>query len=227
MIKRLLSYFVPINIFKTQSTVSRTLEVTWNNGQLVLDSQNTNYSYGSLQRVLRKGLIKIGFDRVREMNHILVLGVGGGSVIKTLVDEVKFTGRITGVDIDQQVIDLADQYFRLSSIPNLEVIVDDAFDYVLKTKNKHDLIIVDIFKDTEMPSFVFESFFSERIGFLLNPGGYIMFNTMTLSEADEDRNREYKKHFDPVKFKLMCLHKLEEHNELIIVHKNVDDAPQG
>jgi hypothetical protein len=29
------------------------------------------------------------------MNQILILGVGGGSVIKTLVDEIKFKGSIT------------------------------------------------------------------------------------------------------------------------------------
>ncbi len=65
MLRRLFSYFVPINIHKKNSGVSKTLEVTWNNGQLVLDSKNTNYSYGSLQRILRKGLKYIGFERIK------------------------------------------------------------------------------------------------------------------------------------------------------------------
>jgi hypothetical protein len=33
--------------------VSKSIEITWTNGELVLDSENTNYSYGSLQRILR------------------------------------------------------------------------------------------------------------------------------------------------------------------------------
>ena len=55
--------------------------------ELVLDSKNTNYSYGSLQRILRLGLKNIGFDKIVPMDHILVLGVAGGSVIKTLVED--------------------------------------------------------------------------------------------------------------------------------------------
>ena len=64
MLRRLLSYLVPINIYQKNSAISKSIEVNWNNGQLVLDSKNTNYSYGSLQRILRIGLKKIGFETV-------------------------------------------------------------------------------------------------------------------------------------------------------------------
>ena len=106
MLRRLLSFLVPINIHKQRSAISKSLEVTWANGELVLDSRNTNYSFGSLQRVLRKGLREIGFERIRSMQKILVLGVAGGSVIRTLNDEIKFGGNITGVEIDSDVLDL-------------------------------------------------------------------------------------------------------------------------
>jgi hypothetical protein len=58
--------------------VSKSIEITWTNGELVLDSENTNYSYGSLQRILRLGLKSIGFDKIIKMNHVLILGVAGG-----------------------------------------------------------------------------------------------------------------------------------------------------
>ena len=123
MIRKLFSYFIPINIYQKNSAVSKTLEVTWNNGELVLDSKSTNYSYGSLQRILRKGLKYIGFERIRNFESILVLGVAGGSVIKTLVDEIKFKGKITGVEIDATVIDIANRYFELDKIQNLEIVI--------------------------------------------------------------------------------------------------------
>jgi predicted membrane-bound spermidine synthase len=159
MLKKLFSYILPLNIYKKKSSVSQSLEVTWANGELVLDSKNTNYSYGSLQRILRKGLKKIGFERITSMHHILVLGVAGGSVIKTLVDEIKYKGKITGVEIDAEIIAIANEYFQLNEIPNLEIIIDDAFEFVLKTKEKYDLIIIDIFQNTKMPNFLFEKFF--------------------------------------------------------------------
>ena len=121
MIKRLLSYIIPIKIYEKPSKISKTLEVSWNNGKLVLDSKNTNYSYGSLQKVLRKGLIAIGFDNIKSMQEILVLGVAGGSVIRTLVDEIKFEGNITGIEIDASSIEIANQYFGLNQIKNYKI----------------------------------------------------------------------------------------------------------
>ena len=73
MLAKFFSYFIPINVMKKNSSVSNTLEVTWNNGELVLDSKNTNYSYGSLQRILRKGLKYIGFERIKKFENILIV----------------------------------------------------------------------------------------------------------------------------------------------------------
>ena len=219
MIRRLFSYFIPINVYQKNSAVSKSLEVTWTNGELVLDSANTNYSYGSLQRILRKGLKSIGYDRIIEMQHILVLGVAGGSVIKTLTNEIKFKGKITGVEIDSSIIALANEYFRLNEIPNLEIVIEDAFEFVLKTKEKYNLIIIDIFQDTTMPNFLFEEFFINRIGFLLNEKGIILFNTMCLKENDNIRNDKYVATFNKKGFLVRKIPRVEQHNELIIVEK--------
>lgn len=223
MLKRIFSYILPINIVKKHSALSKSLEVTWANGELVLDSANTNYSYGSLQRILRKGLKSIGYDKIIEMQHILVLGVAGGSVIKTLVDEIKFKGKITGVEIDASIIALANEYFQLNEIPNLEIVVDDAFEFVLKTKEKYDLIIIDVFQDTNMPNFLFEEFFINRIGFLLREKGFILFNTMCLKENDNIRNDKYVSAFNKKEFVVRKIPRVELHNELIIVEKTKSD----
>ncbi len=219
MLKRLLSYFVPINIYHKKSAVSKSLEVTWNNGKLVLDSKNTNYSYGSLQRILRIGLNHIGPKRIRGMENVLVLGVAAGSVIRTLVDEIKFCGKITGVDIDHEVIKIANEYFGLDQIQNVQIHIDDAFDFVLKTKAAYDLIIIDIFSDTKMPNFVFESFFINRIGEITTAGGVILFNTMLLTPADEARNKQYLSDIDTRLFDVYTIPRLETHNELIVIKK--------
>lgn len=219
MLKRLLSYIIPINIHKQKSSVSKNLEITWANGELVLDSKNTNYSYGSLQRILRKGLESISFDRILKMNHILVLGVAGGSVIKTLTEEIKFKSKITGVEIDPEIIKIANSYFNLDQISNLEIVIDDAFEFVLKTKIKYDLIVIDIFQDTTMPNFLFEEFFQNRTCFLLKEKGVILFNTMCLSEKDNLRNKSYLENVDSDLYISRTIPRVEEHNELIIVEK--------
>ncbi|GEC78211.1 spermidine synthase [Flavobacterium aquatile] len=218
MFAKFFSYFIPINVYKKNSSISKSLEVTWNNGELVLDSKNTNYSYGSLQRILKKGLKYIGYERIKKFDSILILGVAGGSVIKTLVDDVKFKGKITGVEIDAEIIEIAKKYFKLDAIKNLELHVDDAFEFVLKTKENYDLIIIDIFQDTKMPNFLFEDFFINRINLLLNPEGFILFNTMVINEKDRIRNLDYRKKFNG-NYSIRMYPKVEIHNELFTIKK--------
>lgn len=218
MIKRLLSFLLPVKIHQKKSVYSKNLEVTWNNGYLVLDSENTNYSYGSLQRVLKKGLKYIGYERIRGFQSILVLGVAGGSVIETLKKEIKFDGIITGVEIDPVVVELATKYFGLGKYNNVSIVIDDAFEFALKTKEKYDLIIIDVFQDTTMPNFLFEDFFINRINFLLNVNGFILFNTMVLTKNDAERNFAYRNKFDS-NYSVRLYPKIEEHNELFTIKK--------
>lgn len=218
MFKKILSYFIPVNLLRKDSEVSQRLEVTLNYGKLVLDSKNTNYSYGSLQRILRKGLHYIGFERIRGFSNVLVLGVAGGSVIKTLSEDIGYKGKITGVEIDPKVIELANTYFGLADVPNCTIVIDDAFEFVLKTKDRYDLIIIDIFKDTVMPNFLFEEFFINRINFLLKVNGFILFNTMTLTQKDKDRNTAYREKFSK-DYSVRMYPKVEDHNELFTIKK--------
>ena len=221
MIKKLFSYLIPIKIYQAKSAVSKSIEVTWANGELVLDSENTNYSYGSLQRILRIGLKNIGFEKIVAMDSILILGVAGGSVIKTLVDEIKFEGQITGVEIDPEIVKVANKYFKLDEIKNLKIIIGDAFEFVLKTKDKYDLIIVDIFQDTTMPRFLFETFFINRICHHLKNNGFVLFNTMILNENQNQRNKKYVSEFYQHQFKIKTIPRVEVHNELIVIEKLV------
>jgi predicted O-methyltransferase YrrM len=219
MIQKIFSYLIPIKIFKKKSARSKVIEVTWANGELVLDSENTNYSYGSLQRILRYGLRNIGYETILKMEHVLLLGVAGGSVIKTLVDEIEYKGKITGVEIDPDMIQIANQYFNLDQIKQLEIIIDDAFEFVLKTKDKYDLIIIDVFEDIKMPNFLFESFFANRVFSLLKNKGVVLFNTMILDEAHNVRNRKYISEINSKLFSSKMLPRVEVHNELIIIEK--------
>lgn len=218
MIKRWLSYLFPIAVIKKQSSRSQTLEVTWSDGQLVLDSKNANYSFGSLQRILRYGLLKIGFEKVASMNEILVLGVAGGSVIQTLRTEIKHQNRITGIEIDQDVLEIAKTYFHLNEVENLRLILYDAFEFVLRTKNKFDLIIIDVFDDVKMPNFLFETFFLHRLHEILNPEGKILFNTMILEPQHSQRNEQYILDASQY-FRVEPLKQIEKHNQIIILTK--------
>ncbi|HLO73414.1 MAG TPA: methyltransferase domain-containing protein [Flavobacterium sp.] len=218
MIKQLLSYFLPIKIYETQSTVSSNLEVTWNNGKLVLDSKHTNYSYGSLEKVLRRGFQQIGYTTILEMKSILLLGVAGGSAIKTLIEDINYKGLITGVEIDEEVIKIANTYFGLNQYKNVNIIIDDAQKYVEIDDTKYSLIIIDIFEDSNMPDFLFEEKFINNIKKSLEINSYILFNFMILNDY-EKKFTAFKSKFNSSEFKVVNLVNVEEFNQLLIIQK--------
>jgi spermidine synthase len=219
IINKLLSYIVPVKIDQKESKINKNLEITWNNGHLVLDSLNTNFSYGSLQKVLKHGLKDIGFGRIKTKKSILVLGVAGGCVIKLLVNEIKFKGSITGIEIDPDTITLANQYFNLDQIPNVNIIMGDAQKFVKESKMTYDLVIIDVFEDCIMPCFLFEEDFMNNIKELLVQNGMVLFNTIVTNFNHQIRNNNYKKlvttHFQDVR----VISEIEGNNELFILKK--------
>ena len=219
MINKWLSYILPIKIFEIKSSLSKNIEVTWNNGKLVLDSENTNYSYGSLQKVLRNGLVKIGFAKIQEMQSILILGVAGGSVVKTLVEEIEYTGKITGVEIDNEITAIANKYFKLNEIVNYTPISADAKLFVEDCKEQFDLIIIDIFQDATMPDFLFEKTFVSNIQRLLQANGFILFNTMNLDKEGINKNKQFISYFETSNYTVKEFKNIEVYNELILLEK--------
>ncbi|MFC7772836.1 spermidine synthase [Flavobacterium sp. GCM10027622] len=214
--KRILSYFYPITIHQTLSDINQNLEITWNNGQLVLDSKNTNFSYGSLQRVMRIGLNRIGKDRITQAESILLLGVAGGSVIQTLRKEYHTNGKITGVEIDEKTIALANTYFSLNTISNLEIVINDASEYIKTTSGKFDLLIIDIFQDKIMPDFLFTDEFITNIKRILTNNGFVLFNSIVTLSDDYERNKKFEKLLQS-KFKTVIkVSRVEGDNELFI-----------
>lgn len=217
MFKKILSYFYPITVYHKSSNISKSLEVTLYNGKTLLNTKNTNYSYGSLQTVLKKGLLTIGESEISRMDTILVLGVAGGSVIKTLITDFEFTKSITGVELDAEIIEIANAYFDLDKVTNFKCIIDDAEQFVATNKDLYDLIIIDIFKDTEMPEFLFQESFINNIKQRLHKKGYIIFNMMILDASKKDKIEQYLKYFEDENYAKKALKNVQHYNDLIII----------
>lgn len=218
MIKRLLSYLVPIKVYETPSNTSTNLEVTWNNGTLVLDSKHTNYSHGSLEKVLKKGMQHIGYKTLKDVKSTLLLGVAGGSAIKILRNEIQNKGKIIGVDIDPKVIDIATTYFNLGDYQNFEMILEDVRVFIAYNEQKFDFILIDIFEDNVMPNFLFESNFIDNIKRSMSKDSYILFNFMLLNDI-ENKLHKFTAAFPTEDYKVTTLVNVETFNKLVIVTK--------
>ena len=75
--------------------------------------------------------------------RVLLLGVGGGSVAHALrtLDE---SAEIVGVEHDPQVLRLARRHFGLDAL-RLEIVVEDALDYLTRERRRFDLVVEDLF----------------------------------------------------------------------------------
>lgn len=170
--KKVFSYLWPLTK-RINSHHSGLLEITWLNGKKVLDSKNANYSYGSLEKVLDCGL---SLSKAERSSNILVLGLGGGSVLGLLRKKYKYTGKITAVEIDPAVIDIALTEFNIGQHEPLELLCEDAFDFVQRSAAGFGLIIIDIFIDTNVPLQFFSTKFWNNITGLLGEKGEVIFN---------------------------------------------------
>lgn len=205
---------------KIRSSINTRLEVTWLKGQLVLDTKNTNYSYGQLEQVFKRGFKFIGHTKIRAMNRILNLGLGAGSTVHLLRNEINFTGSITSVELDETILFVAQKYFNLDRYHiGHRIVQQDAFEYVLACQEQYDLVVLDIFQDQYMPSFLFEQYFVNHLQQLIQLNGFLIFNTIVLTTEDEDRNQKFKQLFDTHQFSVRTMPSTLAHNQVITIKR--------
>lgn len=155
------------------SEINEKLKVVWADGKKLLNTKNTNYSYGGLQEVLERGLRIIPIQRVEST---LVLGMGGGSVVDSLRNKLEYDGPIIGIEIDLVVIDIAKKEYNIHNDPKVQIVQADANEYVAETRDKFDLIVVDIFIDDIVPEEFYLPTFWNNIESITSDNGFVLFN---------------------------------------------------
>lgn len=218
ILKKYFSYLNVIPERTYQSTYNGVLEINWLNGKKILDTKNTNYSYGNLGKVLQKGLKSVTTDFRNEETSILILGLGGGDVVKQLRSNFKSHANITAIEIDPVIIEIALKEFDIIPNSKLEIVNNDANVFLKYTKEHYNLIIVDLFNDVTIPDFVFQTEFIKSVYNVLHLNGSIIFNTFILSDVHKVRNKKFvenlKRYFSVEEFT-----NLYGHNHLIITKK--------
>ena len=149
----------------------------------------------------------------------VILGVGGGSVIKLLQDEFQFGGKILGIELDPKVIEIANRYFGLNERKNIEINIGDASEFVKNTATTYDLIIIDIFQDKIMPDFLFSSPFIISLHKILSENGSIVFNSIVTLSVDYKRNAVYHQLVKDTFSSITKLINVEGDNELFIMSR--------
>lgn len=109
----------------------------------------------------------------KNAQDVLILGMGSGTYARQLLRYRPGT-KVTGVEIDQKITDLAHQYFQLpSEVPVAEY---DGRAYLNETDQKYDVIMVDAYQDITIPFQMSSVEFFQSVRSHLKPGGVMVVN---------------------------------------------------
>lgn len=177
MTKKILSYVLPQKIKEGRTGLGQHYEINYENGVKVLNSENTNYSFGSLHQIMQKGIDEVLKNHQPKM--ILMLGLGAGSALNILNKKCKWPYHVVVVELDGDLIEIAKEEFELKTYDNLELIHDSAEQAIDRlSKQTFDLVIDDVFWDNQVPEFCMEERYLNACSGLLKGEGVYMRNIM-------------------------------------------------
>jgi spermidine synthase len=119
--------------------------------------------------------------------NALLLGLGAGTLAHLLTRRFPDI-RIVGVDIDSQLIDFARQHFDLA-LPNLEVVIGDAFAYAAECRDQFDYIGVDLFCGHAFQRGALAKPFLRHLKAMAGPTGEIVINLFRDRRSETRVNR--------------------------------------
>lgn len=196
-IKTILSYMYPTIIETREGSVTPYLEITKSNGKYVLNSHNANYSFGGLHILFDAFFKQINIKQY-QIQSVLLLGMGAGSVVTLLKEKYKLNCDITAIEKDEVVIELAKKYFHIEKHKSLKIVNDDAFEYVKTTYKKFDLIISDLFIDGNVPEQFASSEYITNLKRISNTNSCLIYNKMTEDPKHKKEVKAFEKLFSEV-----------------------------
>jgi len=108
-------------------------------------------------------------------NKVLVVGMGGG-VFSNLLARTFSDIEIDAIEIDPVVVGVARSFFGVKATGRYRIHIEDAADYVARTKKRYDIIFLDAYDGDGIPEHLKSKAFFKRVASLLNPGGVIVAN---------------------------------------------------
>ncbi|MES2558908.1 MAG: hypothetical protein V4590_04170 [Bacteroidota bacterium] len=170
------------------------LEVWLVNGKLILNSAHANQSYDSLHHVFKHVFEEIQLEH-QPVHHVLLLGLGAGSVAEIIEEELVMNCKITAVEKDPLMIELGIKYFDITRFRQLQIVLDDALHYVQNCKQQFELIIIDLFVDNQVPEpFTSESFLTD-LNRLLSREGFVLFNMIVQTPSQLEQFKRVHRFF--------------------------------
>ena len=158
---------------------------------------------------------------VPKPQKILVLGLGGGTLIKALMDLLP-QAKIDVVEINDAIFEVAKEYFSFKPNVNTSVVISDGYEFVKKQAQdpalkKYDLIILDAFDKDYIPAQFLSKEFVHMVHSIVAAKGVVVVNTFANSKYATLEDGLYKD-----EFKQFLNLKTSNGNRLIITSPDVE-----
>lgn len=114
------------------------------------------------------------------VRRFLCIGVGTGTAI-THVFRRHPQAKITGVDIDGEVLHVARKYFAVPDDPRVKLVQADARPYVARLADRFDLAFLDAYYHEETPKTFLSPVYLSAVSDRLEPGGLFVANVIMAS----------------------------------------------
>lgn len=186
---------LPKVIYKTQSELNGEIDVLQDGktrrlrAQKVTQSLNFDSPYA--QKMFWGKIITLLQKEIPDFENILILGLGGGT-LQHLISQNFSDAKITSVELDPVMVDVAKKYFDLDKIPNHNVLIEDACKVIVEPEEhnlKHksfDVVVVDIYCGHKFPDLGRSGNFMAHVAKMTRTDGLVIINRIYLDEFQED-----------------------------------------
>jgi len=127
-------------------------------------------------------------EQINADSKVLILGLAMGTYCQLVYDYYGYDVQITGVEIDQKIVNLArGKYFELSD--KVDVVVTDGRAFLAYGNNeKYDVIVVDAYQDITIPFYMCTQEFFTLVKNHLTDDGVLVVNLNMRAEQEGNIN---------------------------------------
>lgn len=130
------------------------------------------------------GYLHLALALAPQAARTLAIGLGGGTVVKRMWRDYPEM-RIDAVELDQDVIEIAHEYFALPRDERIRVLVDDGRHFLEECTENYDIAIVDAFDGDDVPGSLTDAGFMAAARRKLTAGGVLAYNFMGSVEGEQ------------------------------------------
>lgn len=112
-----------------------------------------------------------------EPKRALVIGLGGGSLVKQLWRD-HLDLHIDAVEIDAEVAEIARELFALPDDSRISVHITDGRAFLEASRGAYDIVVIDAYDDDHIPRPLVTEEFMRAVYAHLSPGGVIAYNVI-------------------------------------------------